>query len=688
MSFAAQNAHAKNLESSPNLMGALGLNTAPNARMDKSGTIRGGVGTSDPYVHSWLGLQIADPLSVTLRQSAEISNLNEDADRLYPGVDLKIRLLEESKTRPQIALGLQSAIGHKRMAGEYLALSKRCQDFDFTAGLGWGRFGTAGHFKNPLKGFSSHFGKNRLLDGELPNEPSNWFTGEDVGIFAGVEYHTPWDGLSLKLDYGADRYTAESSAFNFETPSPWAVGLNYRTPEWHNLTGDLGIGIQGTDKIMARLSLQSHFKHWRKEDAKASSTKPMRPYRTGLALPAQMQLSAEKDHQFLYGTHTQDFTAHSKVMMKQGLSTPRQIGWAAKHMANHAGPIIEELQITPTHLGLKGPTVRLMRTQLEQANAKDQGSAEEIWHKAQIIPQTQRSFKKLKRPAQYAYGGGQWKASLDNQFSLSEEDSGTLYRSSFQIGGHGPSFFGLIDSHASLRINIKDNLEKISKFRPRSLLPVRSNEDRFAARTIGMDTQFLSYTHSLNTNTHVSLMGGYVEEMYAGFGGELLYRPYNARWAIGAESFIAMKRDPETQLNLGLNGDSLLTGHIQGWYDIPKWDVTAHASIGRYLAEDIGASLGLQKTFRNGAKLEGFVTLSDTADFDLFGGTTHSYHGIKIHFPLGGFSKHLHNTDVNVTAAPFGRDIGQRPKNPLPLYELTDAFNMRHISKYWDEITE
>lgn len=182
-------------------------------------------------------------------------------------------------------------------------------------------------------------------------------------------------------------------------------------------------------------------------------------------------------------------------------------------------------------------------------------------------------------------------------------------------------------------------------------------------------------------------MGGYLEEMYGGAGGEILYRPHNARWAIGAESFLAFKRDPETSLNLGFNGARLLSGHINGWYDLPLWDLTMNAKIGRYLAEDVGGTLALQKHFHNGAVLEGYVTVTDQSDFDLFGGTTHADHGIRLSLPLGGFKNVPRNTSADFTFKPFGRDIGQKLDNPLPLYELTEGFSTRHMAEYWEDIT-
>ncbi|HPF78728.1 MAG TPA: YjbH domain-containing protein, partial [Alphaproteobacteria bacterium] len=65
---------------SPSVTGTLGLNTVPSARMDEVGTIRAGISTSDPYVHAFMGFQLAKPLYVSLRQSGEVSNLTQEPD--------------------------------------------------------------------------------------------------------------------------------------------------------------------------------------------------------------------------------------------------------------------------------------------------------------------------------------------------------------------------------------------------------------------------------------------------------------------------------------------------------------------------------------------------------------------------------------------------------------------------------
>ena len=194
-------------------MGMLGLNTIPNARMDSKGTVRIGASTTDPYLHYFMGFQIAEPLYINLRQTAEISSLIHAEKRLYPGVDFKLRLMKDTRKRPELSFGVQSAFGHKRLSSEYLTFSKRLYNIDYTGGLAWGQLGSAGHIKNPLRGISAHFSKERDYSSEESQSFQNWFTGKEIGFFGGVEYFTPLKGLSIKADYGANRYVSEKNNF-------------------------------------------------------------------------------------------------------------------------------------------------------------------------------------------------------------------------------------------------------------------------------------------------------------------------------------------------------------------------------------------------------------------------------------------------------------------------------------------
>ena len=675
---------------SPSFLGPMGLNTVPSARMDPHGTARMTISTLDPYAQALLSFQPADWLNLSLRQSAEISGLNDDADRLYPGLDLKLRLMKEEKYQPELSIGLLSAFGHKRMAGEYVALSKRYHDFDFTAGLGWGRYGSSGTFDNPLKVLSDHFSDPRPLDGEMPNGPEDWFTGNDVGLFGGVEYFTPVRGLSLKLDWGADRFIAEKTAFDFNVPNPWSVGVNYAPTDWM----DLGVGVMGSDKIMATLSLNTLIQKWPGRSSEKTKTPPLRGYRTGIVNTGQMQFDAIKYSQnMVHDIRRNDHTVWARVETDPMSPIPFQIGRAARHIANHAGEVTEEILVTPEIYTLHGAPVRIMRRDLEQAAIRNQGSASELWNNASLNAPIPPDL--ANGPDVNSYGDGTKRMALNNvrfildlQTSLSEEDSGVLYRTS-GIVDFTMRLWGRWLGNIAVRANGPDNLDGLDDIRPQALLPVRSNVQRFADKTVSIDRLYETWLKSSPSgNWHYMASMGYLEEMYAAYGGEVLYRPAGKTWALGAESWYALKRDPDTFLNLGLNGDHLITGHVKGWYEIPQTDLTIGVKLGRYLAEDLGGTVSLTKSMSNGMAFEAFMTATDNADYDLFGGTTHLYSGLKFTMPIGNVAVLPRGSHIRASALPLGRDTGQSIDNPMPLYTLTDPISTRAMIRDWGTVTE
>ncbi len=680
-----QHAQAKRTYSTNNL-GFLGLNTTPSARMDNVGTLRTGTSISDPYINGYIGVQIAEPLYVSLRQTAETSNIKQDADRLYPGVDLKLRLIKEKAHTPEIALGLQSAIGHKRMAGEYLALSKRYKNFDFTAGLGWGRFGTANHFKNPLRAISSHFNHERDFNSEHPNEPQDWFTGKSVGLFGGVEYFLPWNGLSLKLDYGADRYSAEKAAFNFNAPAPWSAGISYTPKEWLNA----GIAIQGTNRIMARLSLQGTPEKWPFTHKKYTEAKPFYKERKKTGNTTTITQSAANDGIDITDIYTENKRIHAQLNLPEYGNTPQEIGRAIRHIASNSPPEIEEITITLSQKNLHSETLSIMRSDVEKAMSNHSKSSNEIWKNTEfitnntppILPTALLPTKGIKHERTLTL-------TLENTLGLSEEDHGALYRSSFIVETKASPFLGFL-SGTALRLNIKDNLNKLEDFRTLTSFPVRSDIAEFTKQRASLEHAYLGYAHSFTPDLHILGLSGYLEEFHAGIGGEILYRPFDKRLALGAEIWNVTRRQGNTPLNLTMRTDNgrVTTGHINAWYDIPHHDITVNARAGRFLGTDWGASAGLQKEFKNGATLKSTISISNAADSDVFGGTTHANHNISLTLPLGSTPLIPTGSSIKTTLSPFGRNAAQSLNKPIDLLSMTEGFTVDHIAKYWDKVLD
>lgn len=649
-------------EISTNLMGMTGLNSIPNARMNEKGTIRLGAGTTDPYLHSFIGFQLADPLYINLRQTAEISSLNDSAKRLYPALDFKLRLVQESQNRPEISIGANAAFGHKRTASEYIAVSKRFGNLDLTAGTAWGRMAGKGHIKNPMRAISSHFDKNRNPNNENANNAHHWFTGEEIAFFGGVEYFTPLKGLSLKADYDPTNYQIETTTNSgFNKPQPWSLGLNYKP--WKQT--DLTIGILGGEKIMARLSLQDNIQKWPGKLSRKTETPE-------LIFPREIFDNDEN-------------TIKTRLDLSSHQSIGQQIGHFARQQANQLPNNKERLEISLFHKNIKGPKLTLIRQDLEKAILHNHGSAEEIWRDAilQKNKNSSLSFREYLKNKDYRKTSTRF--ILDNKFSLSEKDSTALYRSSLIIENEKKLPFGFMLGFEP-KINLADNIEQIRATRTQRANPTRSDEDDFAATRLSINRLYASWLKSITQNTHVQFSAGFLEEMFGGFGGEILYRPFGKTYAIGAEAWHVQKRLPSDNADLSFQDNENFTGHLNLFYELPNKNTTFYGKIGQYLDNDFGATFGIQNQFQNGTKLEGFLTATNEKDIDSFNGTSQLYGGIKFTLPIGNIPYTPSGSEIRIKTAPFSRDKGQILNAPNKLYDVTEPTSYRRLSQSWSDL--
>lgn len=701
----------------PSLLGPLGLNLVPSARFDPVGTVSSTLSTFDPYNHLILGAQISDHVYVGLRQTSQSSGLSSFSDDLTPGLDFKIKLIDENLYRPALALGLQSAFGHKGQAGEYITASKRYGDFDFTAGAAWGRLGSAGHIKNPLGLISNHFTRQRDFDGNNPNNPGDWFTGPDIGFFAGVEY-APYDSdFSLKLDWGADRYIRELASIDgFDSPNPWAVSVDYHPRDWVSAN----LGLVGGDKILGRITLRNLVDKWpgRKQiTSQAPPLYPLSPYIASGHINARAIEQAALDDSIAVNISRNDqspgIIAHLDVYessLGSDASSPQQIGRLMRYISHHAEQERQSLHVNLTSQGLKGPQLNLQHRDFYNAIHDANGSPQEIWHNTNIRhdgghvdhPSLAPARPNIKEFLQYSL------YQLEQDISLAEDDSGLITRTSLtqenQISIRPNIFLGL-----KTRLNLGHNLDNLSQRQSFLALQdqlagnnndnanqiTRSDVARFADQTVSFDRVYASYLATPYPDIHLGLAAGYLEEIYGGVTGEALYRPFGKTYAIGASLGHVYRRDPDSILHAGFDDTGgVTTGHLKFYYEIPNSHLTLETQIGRYLAGDWGGTLALSHQFKNGSVLRSFITASDEQDRDLFGGDANYYAGLEFSLPLGGsgifgannFLSLPERSQLKTRFIPLGRDQGQILDSPINLYQQTEALSYRHLIQNWDEI--
>lgn len=673
-----------------NMMGELGLNTVPSARMAPEGSARFTLSRQSPYTHAALGFQLTDRLYLGVRQTSESENFNSETLHLYPGMDLKLMLYDERRFIPQISVGLQSAFGHKRFSGEYLVMSKRYEDFDFTFGFGWGRLGSRMSLPNPIL-LNTFQNKSRQLDGENPNTPKDWFKG-DMGVFGGVEYTTPINGLNLKADWNSDGWKAEKSAItNFKAPAPWSIGLSYKPLSWV----DTGLSYSGQD-VIARVTFTGNVSDWKFDNAPLMPFIAMKPNRPDISSPTNDE-NSDDDDDFNQSIHTErnlgltqifitDKVAEAQLNIDENFPTPEILGNAARYLSNISGATPEKITLHLNHNGLKGISVSVNRPDLERLFLKRNGSPEEIWQNIQFTHDENddglghRLSKILSsRPS------SKFKLDVINDVSLSEEDSGLLYRSGATFS-YIKNFNRHFISYQSVRLNLSDNLEKLNEFRGVSFFPVRGDIDIFTQNRLMVERSYYMGLATLADDLHISSALGYLEEMYMGFSGEILYRPFEKNWAIGAEMALAFKRDPYSFSALAPNGDHILTGFINAYYEPFNSGITMKASAGRFLAGDIGGTVSISNEFLNGVTLSADISASNKSDPDIYGDKTNLFSGFRVSLPIGSTNYLPNGSKLIVNASPLGRDTSQRLDMPTSLYNATEPLSYRHITRHWQNI--
>ena len=119
--------------------------------------------------------------------------------------------------------------------------------------------------------------------------------------------------------------------------------------------------------------------------------------------------------------------------------------------------------------------------------------------------------------------------------------------------------------------------------------------------------------------------------MFSGYGFEYLYFDNGKDYAYGFEVFDVVKRDYEMRFGTldYKNTVGSFNFHFRNKKIIP---FDAKISVGEYLAGDLGGTFEISRTFENGTKFGGFVTLTNVSTKEFGEGSFDK--GIYFNIPL------------------------------------------------------
>jgi hypothetical protein len=172
--------------------------------------------------------------------------------------------------------------------------------------------------------------------------------------------------------------------------------------------------------------------------------------------------------------------------------------------------------------------------------------------------------------------------------------------------------------------------------------------------------------------------------MFAGVGGEVLYRPFGQRWAVGADIYDVYQRNFNDLF--GLQSYHVVTGHASLYVETPWHELTAVLRAGRYLAGDYGGTIEIYRRFDTGILVGAWMTLTNVSSSRFGEGSFDK--GIRIVIPLEWALPVGTTTKFEEDLRPIQRDGGQPLYNDAELYDMTQSSSYGDLERQWPHVIQ
>lgn len=727
-----------------NDFGGVGLIQTPSARMSDDGQFYFGGTRVYPYERYFVTVQATPWLETTLRYSSvsnrlfspfpEFSGNQSLKDR---GLDAKLLVIGEGRIRPALALGARDFLGTGLFSSEYMVASKQIGPVDASIGLGWGNMGTRNHFRNPFTLASSRFERRDGLEGFGGSLGNDYFKGP-VAVFGGLSYETPVNGLTAKVEYDSNDYQSEAQGNRFKVDSPINIGIDYRLRSWAHI----GASFERGNKIGLKLVLTTNFNTRLKApkiDPPAPPLAPLVSPTSQVAMPAateppQAPAAEPTGAPVVRMTEPTGATVARPVSPGAGTSLPGAAGgriesapdvdidrlavalatqgaalFAAdfdtasatvyvaqtryRNMATGLGRVSRAafsalpqrflaVRIVLVENGVETMAATLYRSELEKALSPGRGSTDTLFVRTEFDdpplaladsdyhPDTKPGFYYSIRPGL--------------KTTLGRPEQFILYQFLLKLNASLELGRGLSTS-GSVGINISDNFDQLRIPSDSKLPRVRSDIKEYL-RQGRNSISYLQGDYSFNIapSLYGHVYGGLFEEMFGGVGGEMLYRPYDANWSIGADINYARQRDFDQLFSFRKYG--VVTGHVTGSYHFERLNLDTVVKAGRYLAKDWGATFQLSRTFDSGITVGAFATKTDVSAADFGEGSFDK--GLFVTIPLDILYVRNVRSGVGILWRPLIRDGGQMLIIRRPLLATTGGATLYNVRRDWRDILD
>ena len=627
-----------------------------------------------------LSFQITPRVTGTFRYSI-IQNFDDPEDRFDRSFDLHALLFEETLRFPAVAIGLRDFGGTGLLSSEYVVATKTFGSrLSVTGGIGWGRLGSLNGFTNPLVVFGEGFENRPDPPDEITEvgrvETDQFFRG-DAAFFAGLSYQVT-DRLRLSAEYSSDAYDLEADRIGFDRASPFNFGVDYR------FENGVGVGIYSLYGTEVGVLLSYSLDPAKPPVPGSLDAAPPAILPRGQAAAATwdirtplpqtsvaMQLEAQGIT--LEAIEITGRIATVRIVDTRYAATPQALGRTARVLANTLAPDIETFVLIPIEGGLATARITFQRSDLEELEGALDG-AWQAYVRADLADAADVDLLADRDVyPSFSYGLSPYLSpALFDPDDPVRADLGLELSARFALRS---DFF----LEGAVRQPLIGNLDEST--RPsNSVLPRVRSDAVLYDRESDLELTFLTAEHVFRPGPDLygRITAGYLERMHGGISAELLWKPVLGPLALGLE--INHTRQRDFDLGFGFQDYEVTTGHASVYYDFRNGFI-GQLDVGRYLAGDFGATVGLDREFDNGFRVGAFFTLTDVS-FDDFGEGSFDK-GIRITVPVDWLSGESARGGFSTTIRPVTRDGGARLNVRNRLYDVTRGFHDTELRDRW-----
>lgn len=658
----------------PNQLGQTGTIYMPDARIERSGTLRFGYSYFEPYPTLWSSISLFSRLEFTARYTRlmhvtafEGQGFGDSKDKSF---DTKLMLVKEGKYWPELSVGAQDFLGTQLFEAEYAAINKQIWELDFSAGYGWNRidgwFGGVRYTPSWTKYFNFVAEYDAF---DYKNDPYSEQSGAALkpgGLTLAAEVKWGWLGAQVSYQeddfWGASGYVSiplDNKEFipKLDEPPPDTKPVYRPTiEEWQQneqFQKDLvrALEAQGNKNVRVR---------FREAVLEVGYSNPRITFMgraTGRSVRTAMLMSP-------LGTQSIKLTYYSDTdlpVMTYHFKDLKQLDEFFRGTVTY-GELIKNLSVSyadPKYTNNLQKETTLLKppegSGKYQFGRNDEGHAISLKKEGtdlssfQIIP-----------------------LGLNIYFN---DPSGAFRYDFFATAKYRRQLGQSLFLNSSIRMTWSENVSGVTQPSNSTLPHVRTDIALYKreSRLFKLNDLFINKFFTLKPRIYARYTLGYYEEMYGGTGGQVLYLPKEGNWAVDVSVDWLKKR--EFQGGLGFQAYETVTALTAFHYQFKKYGVTFTMRAGRFLAKDEGARFELSRTFRSGARVGGWYTYTNGNDITPPGSPGDPYFdkGIFFSIPLNALLTKDTKAKGKFSLAPWTRDVGQMVKSPGDLYEIMEG---------------